>query len=148
LTDRQVQVWGRRWGRALQGLISYVLGALFFGLALLTSNPWLAVAALCLASFLKDFSMAVCWATCLDIGHRYSGTVSGFMNLVGNLGTFVSPPIVAYLATTSARQAAPTQITGAVGLLAGPAGDGAVQAASMVTAGATPDWHPALVYSA
>ena len=42
--------------------------------------------------------MAASWSTCLDIGHRYSGTVSGFMNMVGNLGTFVSPPIVAYLA--------------------------------------------------
>ncbi len=42
--------------------------------------------------------MAVSWATCLDIGHRYSGTVSGFMNMVGNLGTAVAPICVAYLA--------------------------------------------------
>jgi sugar phosphate permease len=50
------------------------------------------------ASFAKDFAMAVSWATCLDIGHRYSGTIGGFMNMVGNLGTVVAPPIVAYLA--------------------------------------------------
>jgi nitrate/nitrite transporter NarK len=98
LTDRQVRVWGRRWGRTLQGLIAYLLGAVFFLLALWTTNPWLAVPALCLASFGKDFAMAVSWATCLDIGHRYSGTVAGFMNMVGNLGTVVSPPVVAYLA--------------------------------------------------
>jgi MFS transporter, ACS family, glucarate transporter len=70
-------------------------------LALLTHNPWFAVPSLCIASFLKDFAMAASWSTCIDIGHRYSGTVAGFMNMVGNLGTFVSPPIVAYLATTS-----------------------------------------------
>ena len=46
--------------------------------------------------------MAVSWSTCIDIGHRYAGTVAGFMNMVGNLGTFVSPPIVAALARAGA----------------------------------------------
>ena len=98
LTDRQVRIWGRRWGRTLQGCAACGLGATFFVLALLV--PWAvaSVACLCLASFMKDFAMAASWSTCLDIGHRYSGTVSGFMNMVGNLGTFFSPPIVAYLA--------------------------------------------------
>ncbi len=99
LTDRQVRVWGRRWGRTLQGFVAYALGAGFFLLALLTRDPWLAVPALCLASFMKDFAMAVSWSTCIDIGHRYSGTVAGFMNMVGNLGTFVSPPLVAWMAS-------------------------------------------------
>lgn len=98
LTDRQVRIWGRRWGRTLQGLVAYLLGGVFFTLALLTSDPWLAVPSLCLASFVKDFAMAASWSTCIDIGHRYSGTVAGFMNMVGNLGTFFSPPLVAWLA--------------------------------------------------
>jgi MFS family permease len=101
LTDRQVRVWGRRWGRTLQGMISYSLGGTFFLLSLLMGDDLLAVGALCLASFGKDFAMAVSWATCLDIGHRYSGTVAGFMNMVGNLGTVVSPPLVAWLARTT-----------------------------------------------
>src|SRR5260370_42259069 len=42
--------------------------------------------------------MAVNGATGIDIGHRYSGTIAGFMNGVGNLGTFFGPLIVAYLA--------------------------------------------------
>ena len=37
------------------------------------------------------------WSTTIDIGHRYSGTVAGFMNTVGNLGTVFSPPIVTAL---------------------------------------------------
>jgi MFS family permease len=98
LTDRQVRIWGRRWGRTLQGLVAYFLGGGFFVLALVLNDPFLSVAALCLASFMKDFAMAASWSTCIDIGHRYSGTVAGFMNMVGNLGTFFSPPIVAYLA--------------------------------------------------
>jgi MFS transporter, ACS family, glucarate transporter len=97
-TDALVRRWGRRWGRTLQGGTAYFLGALFFLLALLAENPILSVVCLCLASFAKDFAMAVSWSTCLDIGDRYSGTVGGFMNMVGNLGTGVAPPLVAYLA--------------------------------------------------
>jgi MFS family permease len=98
LTDRQVQIWGRRWGRTLQGLAAYLLGAIFFILPLFTDDAFLAVASLCVASFFKDMAMGVSWSTCIDIGHRYSGTVSGFMNMVGNMGTAVSPPLVAWMA--------------------------------------------------
>ena len=42
--------------------------------------------------------MGVSWATCCDIGHRYSGSVSGFMNGVGNFGSVFASVIVAYLA--------------------------------------------------
>ncbi len=98
VTDRQVKVWGRRWGRTGQGALAYFLGAVFFLLALTSDQPWVAVGSLCIASFFKDFAMAVSWSTCIDIGHRYSGTVSGFMNMVGNLGTVIAPPIVAHLA--------------------------------------------------
>jgi MFS transporter, ACS family, glucarate transporter len=98
VTDRQVRLWGPRWGRTLQGFFSYLFGGCFFLLALAVDVPALAVAFLCAASFCKDFAMAVSWSTCIDVGHRYSGTVAGFMNGVGNLGTFFAPLIVAFLA--------------------------------------------------
>jgi MFS family permease len=99
ITDRMVRVLGRRWGRTAQGAVAYCCGGGFFAAALLVSDHrWLSVACLCTASFLKDFAMAASWSTCIDIGHRYSGTVAGFMNGVGNMGTFVSPPIIAWLA--------------------------------------------------
>lgn len=144
-TDRMVQILGRRWGRTLQGLVAYALGGTFFLAALLTDNPWLAVPSLCLASFLKDFAMAASWSTCIDIGHRYSGTVAGFMNMVGNLGTFVSPPIVAYLANSSNREIMPLQAATTVGLAGTPFDAPLVAAAGMVS---KTDWHLALVYSA
>ncbi len=98
-TDRQVRVWGRRWGRTLQGLVAYALGGAFFlGAVWLTQiNVVLAFTSLCLASFVKDFAMGASWSTTIDIGHRYSGTVAGFMNTVGNFGTVVSPPLVMWL---------------------------------------------------
>jgi ACS family glucarate transporter-like MFS transporter len=107
LTDRQVRVWGRRWGRTGQGLIAYALGAgLFFAALMLTKNyGMLAFASLCLASFVKDLAMAASWSTTIDIGHRYSGTVAGVMNTVGNLGTVVSPPVVIYLVNLTGEYA-------------------------------------------
>jgi ACS family glucarate transporter-like MFS transporter len=95
-TDWAVRAFGRRWGRTLQGLVAYALGAGFFLAAAFLSqhNGTLAFASICIASFLKDGAMGASWSTTLDIGHRYSGTVAGFMNTVGNLGTVFSPPIV------------------------------------------------------
>jgi MFS family permease len=98
-TDWAVRSFGRRWGRTLQGLVAYALGGGFFlAAALLSKNyAFLAFASICLASFLKDVAMGASWSTTIDIGHRYSGTVAGFMNTVGNLGTVFSPPIVTAL---------------------------------------------------
>jgi ACS family glucarate transporter-like MFS transporter len=104
LTDWAVRVLGRRWGRTLQGLIAYALGGAFFLLAyfLASVNILLALLSLCLASFVKDFAMAASWSTTIDIGHRYSGTVAGFMNTVGNLGTVFAAPLVAWLVVLAA----------------------------------------------
>ena len=100
VTDRLVHVLGPRWGRTFQGLVAYAMGGGFFLVAFaLTENyAVLAFAFVCLASLVKDVAMAASWATTIDIGHRYSGTVAGLMNTVGNLGTVVSPPVVAWLA--------------------------------------------------
>lgn len=146
MTDAMVRVLGPRWGRTAQGAVAYACGGLFFLLALVSrQQPWLSVACLCIASFLKDFAMAASWSTCIDIGHRYSGTVAGFMNMVGNLGTFVSPPIVAWLANTSNRALIPVQAATTIGLAATPNNNPWVAATAVVT---KTDWHLALVYSA
>jgi len=108
-TDRMVHVLGRRWGRTLQGLLAYAAGGCFFliALELTETNSLLAFSFVCLASMLKDGAMAASWATTLDIGHRFSGTVAGLMNSIGNLGTVVSPPIAAWLARVAGTEAEP-----------------------------------------
>jgi ACS family glucarate transporter-like MFS transporter len=80
--------------------VAYALGALFFLLVIPFSkiSPVLAFSSLCLASFVKDFAMGASWATTIDIGHRYSGTVAGFMNMIGNLGTVFAAPVAASIA--------------------------------------------------
>lgn len=63
------------------------------------SDPVRAMLLLGLAGFFNDFVMPAAWAGCMDIGGRYSGTVSGTMNMVGNIGGALSPLIVGYILT-------------------------------------------------
>jgi len=65
------------------------------------ADPVRAMILLGLAGFFNDFVMPACWAGCMDIGGRYSGTVSGAMNMVGNIGGALSPMLVGYILTWS-----------------------------------------------
>jgi MFS transporter, ACS family, glucarate transporter len=90
LTDLFIKRTGnRKWGRRLFGVVGHGLCACcyFAGIALLGFNSaWIFVLAIALAAFWNDITMGAAWASCLDIGGRYSGIVSGCMNTVGNLG--------------------------------------------------------------
>jgi len=63
------------------------------------SDPVRAMFVLGLAGFFNDFVMPACWAGCMDIGGRYSGTVSGTMNMIGNIGGALSPLAIGYILT-------------------------------------------------
>jgi predicted MFS family arabinose efflux permease len=120
LTDRQVRYWGRRWGRTGQGFIAYGLGAMFFLLTIwfTGSSPLLAFSCLCLASFAKDLAISASWATTIDIGHRYSGTVAGFMNSVGNLGTVFAAPMGHWIARSWSKDGVTENWTAAIAFYA------------------------------
>jgi nitrate/nitrite transporter NarK len=76
-------------GFAGQGLAGVCLiSATFF------QQPILAVLSIALASFFNDITMPGSWTTCMDIGGRFTGTVSGAMNMMGNFGGVVSPLVL------------------------------------------------------
>ncbi|MGE0405124.1 MAG: MFS transporter [Candidatus Korobacteraceae bacterium] len=54
-------------------------------------SPILAMLLMGLASYSNDLVMPIAWNACMDIGGKYAGTVSGSMNMMGNLGGFVAP---------------------------------------------------------
>jgi nitrate/nitrite transporter NarK len=60
-----------------------------------------AMIAMGMASFSNDLVMPGAWAACMDVGGKYAGTVSGTMNMMGNLGGVVSPLVVAYILTNT-----------------------------------------------
>ena len=50
-----------------------------------------------MAGFFNDFIMPVAWASTMDIGGRYAGTVSGAMNTLGSVAGALSVTVVGYL---------------------------------------------------
>jgi MFS transporter, ACS family, glucarate transporter len=57
-------------------------------------EPLWAMVVMGLASFSNDLAMPPSWAACMDVGGEYAGTLSGSMNMMGNLAGGVAPIIV------------------------------------------------------
>lgn len=66
--------------------------------ASLTADPYTAVACLTGAMFFLECTIGPSWAVTMDTSGRFSGTVSGLMNMFGNFGAAISPVAFAYLA--------------------------------------------------
>ncbi len=60
-------------------------------------NPYLAVAAIALVAFCNDIQLPGAWTACMDVGGRSVATVSGTMNMMGNVGGFLSPIVCGYV---------------------------------------------------
>jgi MFS family permease len=87
LTDRFIRTTGdRKWGRRLYGVVGHGICAVCYFLGIFANNPWMFILAITVATFWNDLTMGSAWASCLDIGGRYSGIVAGCMNTIGNLG--------------------------------------------------------------
>jgi MFS family permease len=61
------------------------------------ANPYMAVAAISLVAFCNDVQLPGAWTACMDVGGRSVATLSGTMNMVGNIGGFVSPIACGYI---------------------------------------------------
>jgi MFS transporter, ACS family, glucarate transporter len=61
------------------------------------SGPYLAVAAIALVAFCNDIQMPGAWTACMDVGGNAVATLSGTMNMMGNVGGFVSPIVCGYI---------------------------------------------------
>jgi ACS family glucarate transporter-like MFS transporter len=74
------------------------LGAtLMLLLSIQMENPAAGMIAMGLAGFCNDLIMPPAWAACMDIGGKYAGTVSGSMNMMGNLAGFVAPVLGGFI---------------------------------------------------
>jgi MFS family permease len=96
LSDRYIRRTGdRKWGRRIYGMIGYGMAGLCYFLAIGgkladPGNLWAYAIPLMLMGFFNDLIMAPAWAVAQDIGGRYAATVSGAMNMFGNLVGAVS----------------------------------------------------------
>ena len=60
-------------------------------------DPFWAMVAMGFASFGNDLVMPNAWGACMDIGGKYAGTLSGSMNMMGNLAGGAAPVVAGYL---------------------------------------------------
>lgn len=54
-------------------------------------DPLIALITISFASFANDLQMPASWGTCMSLGGKYAGTLSGSMNMMGNLGGALAP---------------------------------------------------------
>ena len=85
-------------GRRTTGVAGFLLAAVaFIGSVYATSAEW-AIVGLVLAAGLHDLTVPAAWAVCVDIGGRFGGTASGYMNLASSISGTVAPLAAAWLA--------------------------------------------------
>ena len=89
----------RRWraSRQLPAIVGFLLAATGLVGSLAVDDMSLKVSALSVAVFGADMTLPSSWAFCIDIGRHHSGTISGTMNMAGNLGSFATSLAFPYL---------------------------------------------------
>ncbi|OIN60256.1 MFS transporter [Arsenicibacter rosenii] len=87
-SDWLAKRYGLRFGRRVVGLVGmFASSVVMLSAAMATSNQTAALL-LALGMAFKDLTLPVSFAVCVDVGRSKSGTVSGAMNMAGQLGAF------------------------------------------------------------
>jgi ACS family glucarate transporter-like MFS transporter len=97
VTDSFARRWGIRWGRRAVGMAGCGASACLLLTGLRMHNPTASILLVSLAAAASDFTLAASWSACADIGGSAVGAVSGVMNMIGNVGSSVSPALMGYL---------------------------------------------------
>ncbi len=85
-------------GRRVVAIVGLLGCAVFIVPAALTEDAYVAVYCLTASMFFLEFTIGPSWAVPMDTGGKYSGTVSGMMNMAGNFGGAISPIVFGFLA--------------------------------------------------
>lgn len=83
--------------RRYTAMFGFSLAAAGLAGSLFADSAVVAVAWLILAVFGSDMTTPPSWAFCIDVGDKFSGSVSGLMNMAGNLGAFSTSLAFPYL---------------------------------------------------
>lgn len=96
-SDYLTKKYGLKIGRRVIGSAGLALSGLFMLGTSQAADRELAVVFLALGYGSMDCMLPVSWAVCMDIGKKYAGSVSGSMNMAGQLGSFASTALFGYL---------------------------------------------------
>ncbi len=98
VSDRCAKRFGNlKLARRAVALTGFLLAAVFIVPATFTTNSTASVVYSCGSVFGLEVTVGVAWAIPLDIGGDYAGSIASVMNTFGNLGSAISPVLLAYL---------------------------------------------------
>ncbi len=106
--------------RKLPAITGFILAALGVVASVYMEDVTGAIVFISLAVFGADMTLSPSWASCVDIGREYSGTVSGTMNMAGNLGSFFTALAFPYLLDLTGSDQPFFYLTAALNVLAIP----------------------------
>ena len=106
VTDWLVVKTGRaRLAHRLVAVVGMLGCTCFIVPAALTDDAYTAVYCLSAAMFFLECTVGPSWAVPMHVGGKYSGTVSGVMNMAGNIGGALSPTVFGILVQFGSWQA-------------------------------------------
>jgi MFS family permease len=111
-TDMAARRLGLRLGRILVGGGALTAAGLFTIAAAFTNAPIAGAVLIALGGASSNFLLGAAWGTCLDIGGRRAGALSGAMNSSGQVGAILSPILIAQVVQRSGIPTAPLYLTG------------------------------------
>ena len=97
LGGRLARAVGVAQSRRIMAYIGFTGAAGFLVLSTRLNDPLIATLAIGIASFSNDLVMPGSWAACMDIGGKHAGSLSGAMNMSGNIGGALSPLAIGYI---------------------------------------------------
>lgn len=97
LSDYLAARYSLRVARCSIGAVSLIGAGIFLACATITPDRWWAVAFLTISLGVMNTMLPVAWSLCVDMGQHHAGTVSGAMNMAGQLGSLVSSVAFGYL---------------------------------------------------
>lgn len=106
--------------RKIPAITGFVLAAIGVLASVYMEEVTGAIVFISLAVFGADMTLSPSWATCVDVGGAYSGTVSGTMNMAGNIGSFLTALAFPYLLAYTGSSEPFFYLTGILNLLAIP----------------------------
>jgi MFS transporter, ACS family, glucarate transporter len=98
LSDRLVQKYGKRLGRRATVIGFMSLTAILVLLGNRAQNPYVAILMLSLGTGCVFAAITSYWATVVDIGKQFSGTVTGITVMGANIGGTVAPTLTPMIA--------------------------------------------------
>ncbi len=116
-TDRAARRLGLKLGRITIGGGALAAAGVFTLAATLVASPVAAAGLIAFGGASSNFLLGAAWGTCLDIGGRRSGAVSAAMNTSGQVGSILSPILVAATVSRFSDWSAPLYLAGGLFLL-------------------------------